>query len=312
MVWALLVACTCAAPPVVPAPAVGTATPSPVAPSPVAPSPDAPSPDAPSPAAPSPVAPSPDAPSTGGVLATSCEASTIVPWNGGWLVGDNEDKRQLYAYDLDFTPRGPVSLPAEVDDIEALALAGAGYWVVGSHSTNKDGEARPLRERLLAPDGTLTPLALAACPACVAAQGRAPNAGGFNIEGAAVWDGALWLGLRAPLAPDGRAQLLRLDAAGAVTEVAPLDLGGLGVRELVPDGDGLLVVAGPTADADTAHALYRVAADRTVTKLGALPPSTEGVALDPTDPARLVYVTDGDGKPGKCTAPARWGRIARP
>jgi len=249
---------------------------------------------------------------SGGVLATSCEASTILPWQGGWLVGDNEDKRQLYAYRADFAPIGPVPLPAEVDDIEALALGGGGYWVVGSHSTNKDGEARPLRERLLAPDGTLTPLGLAGCPACVAARGRAPNAGGFNIEGAVVWGDALWLGLRAPLGPDGRAQLLRLDGVGAVVETLPLDLGGLGVRELVPDEDGLLLVAGPTADATTAHALFRVAADRAVTRLGALPPSTEGLAIDPADPTRLVYVTDGDGKPGKCKDPARWGRMARP
>ncbi len=260
-------------------------------------------------------APPNPAPARGGsgVLATVCEASAIVAWDGGWLVGDNEDSKRLYAYDLDFTPRGPVALPTEVDDIEALAVVGGGYWVFGSHSANKDGEPRPQRERILAPDGTFRALTLATCPACTAARGRAPDAGGFNIEGAAVWNGRVWLGLRAPLSASGEALLLGLDEAGAVSETMALDLGGLGVRELVAEGEGLLLVAGPTADADVAHALYRLDADRTLTRLTvSLPPSTEGIALDPAQPDTLVYVTDGEGKPGKCKKPSTWGRIPLP
>lgn len=248
--------------------------------------------------------------SAGGVLAGACEASTIIPWEGGWLVGDNEDSKQLYAYDLAFSPKGTVALPSEVDDIESLALRGNGYAVVGSHSTNKEGKVRPARERLLTPEGALAPLVLDGCPTCVAARGLGPAQSGLNIEGAASWGDRLWLGLRSPLSASGKALLLALDDAGAVTETVELDLGGLGVREMIPYGDGLLVVAGPTADANVAHQLYKVDADRTITRVPVvLPASTEGIAVDPAASGALVYVTDGDGKPGKCKQPATWGRL---
>lgn len=255
-----------------------------------------------------PYAPHPPVPA--GVLLGACEASTILPWNGGWLVGDNEDSRRLYAYDLDFAPRGTIQLPAEVDDIESMALGGAGYWVVGSHSTNKDGERRPLRERILAPDGSPRQLALAACPPCVAARGLAPNAGGFNIEGAAWWSDRLWVGLRAPLSASGKAYLLEVDGTATVASVMELDLDGLGVREMIPYDGGLLILAGPTADAKVEHHLYGLDATRLLTHLPVrLPASTEGIALDPARPGTLVYVTDGDGKPGTCKQPATWGRV---
>jgi hypothetical protein len=274
-------------------------------------------PGAPQPAAPPSAAatvPTPPASATagltyGGLLAGPCEASTIIPWDGGWLVGDNEDSEKLYAFGLDFSPRGTVPLASEVDDIESLALSGPRYVVVGSHSTNKDGKVRPARERLLSPDGVLVPLALDGCPACVAARGLGPDQSGLNIEGAATWGDRLWLGLRAPLSASGKALLLGVDAGGAVVETVELDMGGLGVREMIPYGDGLLVIAGPTADANAAHQLYELAADRTLTRVATLPTSTEGIAVDPSTPGTLVYVTDGDGKPGKCKQPAAWGRV---
>ncbi|MFN7145286.1 MAG: hypothetical protein ACK4YP_16050, partial [Myxococcota bacterium] len=168
----------------------------------------------PAPATPSTAAATPTA---GGVLAGLCEASALVPWQGGWLVGDNEDKKRLHVYGPAFAPRGMLPLAAEVDDIEAIAWKDGAYQAVGSHSTNKDGEPRPARERIVTSDGRAFPVALDGCPACVAAKGTKPDAGGFNIEGAAWHGGTLWLGLRAPLAPNGAALLLALDDAGRVT-----------------------------------------------------------------------------------------------
>lgn len=255
--------------------------------------------------------PTPAAPAAGGVLAGLCEASTLVPWEGGWLVGDNEDKRSLHLYGPDFAPRGALPLAAEVDDIEAIAWKDGAYLVVGSHSTNKDGEPRPARERIVASDGRALTVALDACPACLAAKGRKPDAGGFNIEGAAWHGGTLWLGLRAPLAPSGAALLLALDDAGRVTKTVEVDLGGQGIREMIPSGDGLLLVSGAVADGNAPHGLWRLSAPGAApTRLADLPPSTEGIAVDPADPTGLYYLTDGDGKPGKpCKAPATWGRV---
>ncbi len=250
---------------------------------------------------------------TTGVLAGVCEASSVVPWQGGWLVADNEDGNALHAYGPDLAPKGPVALPVEIDDIEAIALVDGGWWVVGSHSTNKDGEARPARERILGPDGRVRTLALDACPRCVAAKGRAPDAGGFNIEGAAWQGGTLWLGLRGPLAESGAALLLAADETGRVEQVVEVPLGGQGIRDLAIDDDGgLLVVAGGVADGASSHSLWRLAGPGSAPqRLADLPASTEGIARDPADPTRLLYVTDGDGKPGKrCKTPATWGVIA--
>ncbi len=248
-----------------------------------------------------------------GALAGACEASSILPWEGGWLVGDNETPGHLYQYNADFTERVPLPLAAPVDDIEALAAADGSVWVVGSHSTNKRGERRTSRERLLRPDGTAAAIDFTACSACLDARNLAPNAGGLNIEGAAWLHGQLWIGLRSPLVR-GQAQLLALDASGRVERILLADLGGLGVRELVADGAGWLLVAGPVADGDTPHSLYQMdTPDSPPIRLPIdLPSSTEGIARDAAQPGQLVYVTDGDGKNGDCAPPATWGRVALP
>lgn len=237
-----------------------------------------------------------------------------MPWEGGWLVGDNETPDRLFRFTADLAPAGETKLGDPVDDIEALALAGDRPWVVGSQSANKEGKVRPLRERVaLLGQPAFTP-DLTTCPACIQARGRAPNRGGLNVEGAAVWDGRLWLGLRAPLEGD-RALLLQTDAdpskptAFTVTRAMPVDLGGLGVRELVPWKQGLLVIAGPVDDAAVAHQLWWLASpDAAPQRLPVdLPPGTEGIA--PTGDG-LLLVTDGDGKPGStCAKPATWQRL---
>jgi len=73
---------------------------------------------------------------------------------------------------------------------------------------------------------------------------------GLDIEGLAVRDRRLSLGLRVPLL-DGRAFVVRVPADAAFgsearPEVFPLALGaGVGVRDLARAGDGLLVLTGP-------------------------------------------------------------------
>jgi Protein of unknown function (DUF3616) len=103
---------------------------------------------------------------------------------------------------------------------------------------------------------------------------------GFDIEGIAVREDRVYLGLRGPVLrgwafvlelrpyadPDkpGRLRLRKFDDAGAAA-ASPgatyrkhaLDLDGLGVRDLCPIGDDLLVLAGPSMDLDGPVRVYR-------------------------------------------------------
>ncbi len=252
---------------------------------------------------------------TTGTLVESCEPSAMSPWNGGLLVGDNEVGTKLFAFDLDLSPRAPLPLPVDVQDIEALATWGSTLVVVGSHSRNKEGKPRPGRERilLLGDEARLLPLDLAACPGCAAARSLAPNEGGFNIEGALVIGGALVLGLRGPLAA-GKAQLLSVDlTSGAVTGVVTADLGGEAFRELVPWKAGFLAVSGPVGDpppgqAPGHHLWWFPALGAPPERLAAdLPTSTE--AIYPLSPSEVLYLVDGDGKAGACATPGTHGRL---
>ena len=95
---------------------------------------------------------------------------------------------------------------------------------------------------------------------------------GLDIEGIAVRGERVYLGLRGPVLrgwafvlelrpyvdPDdpGRLRLRKLDD-GARYRKHVLDLGGLGVRDLCPHGDDLLVLSGPTMDLDGPVKVHR-------------------------------------------------------
>ena len=95
---------------------------------------------------------------------------------------------------------------------------------------------------------------------------------GLDIEGIAVRGDRVYLGLRGPVlrgwavvlevrprvdADDaGRLRLRKLDG-GRRYRMHVLDLGGLGVRDLCPHGDDLLVLAGPTMDLDGPVRVHR-------------------------------------------------------
>ncbi|GAA0471843.1 hypothetical protein Aca07nite_21300 [Actinoplanes capillaceus] len=95
---------------------------------------------------------------------------------------------------------------------------------------------------------------------------------GLDIEGIAVRDDRIYLGLRGPVlrgwafvlelrpyvTPDdpGRLRLHRFDD-GRLYRKHVLDLDGLGVRDLCPAGDDLLILAGPTMDLDGPVRIYR-------------------------------------------------------
>jgi hypothetical protein len=98
---------------------------------------------------------------------------------------------------------------------------------------------------------------------------------GFDVEGVAVHRDSLYLGLRGPVlrgwavvlevSPRDGAEPDRLELAptdedtdeDSVYRKYFLDLAGLGVRDLCPDGDDLLVLAGPSMDLDGPVRIYR-------------------------------------------------------
>ncbi|MGH3897987.1 MAG: DUF3616 domain-containing protein [Pseudonocardiaceae bacterium] len=95
---------------------------------------------------------------------------------------------------------------------------------------------------------------------------------GFDVEGIAVHGESLYLGLRGPVLRGWAVVVAlqpRLDETRNVLELAPLDgddtvyrtrfldLDGLGVRDLCPDGADLLVLAGPSMDLDGPVRVYR-------------------------------------------------------
>jgi hypothetical protein len=124
---------------------------------------------------------------------------------------------------------------------------------------------------------------------------------GLNIEGLAVRDRHLYLGLRAPVL-DGRAFIVRVaaDAAFASAEARPevfaLRLGpGVGVRDLARVEGGLLVLTGPElpeSDGQTGRAqIVFWREDGTLRRLGPL----GGMRPDEKPEALLVLGEDAQG-----------------
>ena len=96
---------------------------------------------------------------------------------------------------------------------------------------------------------------------------------GLDIEGLAVAEGSVFVGLRGPVlrgwttllemavgedddAPS-TLKLKEIGSNGSLYRKHFLDLGGLGVRDLCLDGDDLLILAGPTMDLDGPVTVFR-------------------------------------------------------
>lgn len=161
-------------------------------------------------------------------------------------------------------------------DLEGATRAGDRIWWIGSHSRTAEGKRAPNRQRLFAT--RLLPVGAGSAPALepvgrpysrllddllveptlrnvplAEAVARAPEEGGLNIEGlAAAPGGTLWVGFRSPV-PAGRALLVPILNPEAVLQgerarlgdPVQLDLGGLGVRDLLWAGGRCWILAGP-------------------------------------------------------------------
>lgn len=174
---------------------------------------------------------------------------------------------------------GPV---AEID-IEAIAAEVDSYYIVGSHGVAKKTGSRqvsryrifrlrvdPVTGRSLGGDGALSVASLSNVlkgEATLARYfGKPLQQKGLNIEGLAVRNGQLFVGLRNPNL-GGHAFVLELPASAIFDgarqpayRLHRLNLGrGLGIREIVASRSGFLIIAG-NAGSEPSE-VFRVASD---------------------------------------------------
>jgi len=121
---------------------------------------------------------------------------------------------------------------------------------------------------------------------------------GFDIEGLAVAQERLFLGLRGPVirglasvlqfrVDDGKDVVLEANGVGQPYRHCLLDLAGLGIRDMCVQGDDLLVLAGPTMKLDGPIRVYRWA--------GALRNEASGL-VDATSLKCLFGIAVGEGE----------------
>jgi hypothetical protein len=126
---------------------------------------------------------------------------------------------------------------------------------------------------------------------------------GLDIEGLAVCDGRVFLGLRGPVLR-GWAVVLELELKAGKKEELTLkkigprgrryrkhfvDLRGLGIREMCVDGDDLLLLAGPTMSLDGPAAVYRWVG-------GAKPPGKKDTVVFEEQVVKILDVPYGTGE----------------
>lgn len=218
-------------------------------------------------------------------------------------------------------------------DLEGATRAGDWVWWMGSHSRTAEGKPAPNRQRLFAT--RLLAAAGGGAPALepvgrpylrllddlvnapelqhlplAAAAARAPESDGINLEGlAASPDGALWIGFRSPvpqrqaiLVPVLNPEVLLQGGRARFGQPVALDLGGLGVRDLLWAGGRGWIVAGP-ANGGGGFRLYVWEgpghAARSVSWNAVLPRRFRPEALlvaHPDKPDRLLVLSDDGGR----------------
>jgi hypothetical protein len=156
-------------------------------------------------------------------------------------------------------------------DLEGAARIGDRIYWISSHGRNKDGEDAPHRQRFFATDiegkkgRKLAPVGkpYGALLDDLFADDRfkrfglerasllAPkNRGGLNIEGMCAGpNGSVLIGFRTPV-PQGKGLIVPLLNPDKVIEgerakfgeIIALDLGGFGIRDLTPGGEGFIII----------------------------------------------------------------------
>jgi hypothetical protein len=146
-----------------------------------------------------------------------------------------------------------------------------GVYTVDPVAISQGGAAAPARMKMKGKGRKGVKKLLAKDAHLAAALAMPSKENGFDIEGLAVKDGHLFLGLRGPVLrgwavvleldlrvkKPGRLKPRRRSGRGDRYVKHFLPLGGLGIRDLRFIDDDLLVLAGPTMDHDGSGALFR-------------------------------------------------------
>lgn len=251
-----------------------------------------------------------------------CEASAALPLASGMFVVADDDKKDLRVYRKDQagepTKIETSKIPGleKTDDLEGAArICDVLYWIT-SHSSNKNGEAKPGRRLFFAvridPESlTLKPVGkpytglldglqgdarYARYKIASAAKLPAEEPGALNIEGlAATPDGRLLIGFRGPILGD-KALVVTLENPDSVIHGQPavfgdpidLDLRGLGIRSLEywPARKTYVILAG-SSGASSQFQIFRWSG-----KAGDKPVPMDDVDLAGLIPEALFF--DGD------------------
>lgn len=257
-----------------------------------------------------------------------CDGSAAVNFGSDTILVANDELNTLFTFaksgGMPFARADLATLlhleTSDEIDIEAATVSGERIWWLGSHGLDSRGNDAPNRRMLFAtnvPSQDLGDLQLVAGPVdltdillssaevaqalTATARKRPPKEGGISIEGlTASTHGGLLLGFRSPLSDadgmSGKALLVNISPKGDTFEVERvrlLDLGDRGVRAIVNDGSGYLIIAGRVASGGK-FALYAWR--------GGAPPSQQTMSLKGLNAEGLVdldshwLVLSDDGK----------------
>jgi hypothetical protein len=282
-----------------------------------------------------------------------CDASAAEAIGGEFFVVANDEDNVLRIYStarpgppvrsFDLSRFLAVDRAEPETDLEGAARIGSRIYWITSHGRNQNGKRRLSRERLFATDirgsGGQADLVPAGRPykdllrdllndprlrpfKLAQASGLAPKKpGALNIEGlCATPEGRLLIGFRNPL-PGGKALLVPLlnpdetihGTRAKLGDPILLDLGGLGIREMIPSHGGYLIVAGAFDGGGRSH-LYEwdglPSAPRKWSHVRFERFNPEAVISFPEDQGKRVLILSDDGS--RKVAGQRCKNIANP
>lgn len=265
-----------------------------------------------------------------------CDASAAVALDDNHFAVADDEGNTLRVYKKgEAAPKHEVALgkffgggKGSESDLEGAARIGDRIYWISSHGRNKEGDDAPQRRRFFATDvhgkkgRSLEPIGSPYTKLLddLFADNRfdhfglersallAPkHHGGLNIEGMCAGpNGSVLIGFRSPV-PRGKALIAPLlnpeqvihGEPGKFGEMIALDLGGFGIRDLTPAGDGFVIIASATHGPKTFRLFWwdgKQGKPEIISSERFEGLNPEAVFRFPNDPAGVFQVLSDDGK----------------